>query len=316
MAGIGFKISAVPFHFWCPDVFEGAGIDVAAFLSVASKGGALMLLIRIVQSVGASAGYAPASALPTVAAVIGAIAVLTATVGNTAAFVQTNIKRLLAYSSIAHAGYMLCAVSLFYRIAPNQDPAGNYLPGHSALQALLLYLAVYLFMNLGAFTVAGLIARHSGSENLSQYAGLSKRSPVLAFCMAIFMFSLVGLPPFAGFIAKWMVLWALIQAGSWWWILVAAVGVNTVLSLYYYLRVIKIMYLESSDQPAFTAAPLGTGLSIACAAMLVLLFLAFGPMSRLTSNSARLYTGPSATLAISPSPSPILSTNTPEQQFP
>jgi NADH-quinone oxidoreductase subunit N len=293
LAGIGFKISAVPFHFWCPDVFEGAGIDVAAFLSVASKGGGLMLLLRIVQSIGDGAGYAHHTPLPAIAAVIGALAVITSTVGNTAAFVQTNIKRLLAYSSIAHAGYMLCAVSLAYV----SIHSGDVLPPRPALQALLLYLAVYLFMNLGAFTVAGLIARHSGSENLSQYAGLSKRSPMLAMCMAIFMFSLVGLPPFAGFIAKWGILWALIQAGSWWWILVAGVAVNTVLSLYYYLRVVKIMYLETSDEPAFNAAPLGTGLSIACAAMLILLFLGFGPMSTITAEYGKLYTGPAAVVA-------------------
>jgi len=287
LAGIGFKISAVPFHFWCPDVFEGAGIDVAAFLSVASKGAGLMLLMRIFQTLGATAGYAPHTALPAIAAVIGTIAVVTATVGNTAAFVQTNIKRLLAYSSIAHAGYMLCAVSLF----------GQFLFARPALQALLLYLAVYLFMNLGAFTVAGLIYRHNGSENLSQYAGLGRRSPLLAFCMAVFMFSLVGLPPFAGFIAKVGILVALINAGSWWWILVAAVGVNTVLSLYYYARVVKIMYLQNSDEPAFSGAPLGTGISIACAAMLLLLFVGFDPMLRITGNCARFFTGPSSTIA-------------------
>src|SRR5208283_2176613 len=140
-----------------------------------------MLLIRIVQTVGDAAGYAPHTPMPAIAAVIGAIAVLTATVGNTAAYVQTNIKRLLAYSSIAHAGYMLCAVSLAYRaFAP-----GEYFSSRPALQALLLYLAVYLFMNLGAFTVAGLIARQTGSEDLSQYRGLGRRSPTLAFCMTI-----------------------------------------------------------------------------------------------------------------------------------
>jgi NADH-quinone oxidoreductase subunit N len=312
LAGIGFKISAVPFHFWCPDVFEGAGIDVAAFLSVASKGAGLMLLIRILQSLGAVAGYAPHTALPAIAAVIGAIAVVTATVGNTAAFVQTNIKRLLAYSSIAHAGYMLCAVSLFYRAAT----PGQYLSARPALQALLLYLAVYLFMNLGAFTVAGLIYRHSGSEDLSEYAGLGKRSPVLAFCMAVFMFSLVGLPPFAGFVAKVGILLALIKAGSWWWILVAAVGVNTVLSLYYYARVVKIMYLQNSDEPSFDGAPLGTGISIACAAMLFLLFLGFGPMLRITGDCAQFFTGPTASLAAAPdappaSPAALSTTSSP-----
>jgi NADH-quinone oxidoreductase subunit N len=287
IVGVGFKVSAVPFHFWCPDVFEGASIDVSAFLSVASKGAALVLLLRVFMAIGEAAGYAPVPRLTAIAVVVGVIGAVTATVGNTAAFVQTNIKRLLAYSSIAHAGYVLCAVSLLY-VGPHAR-AGFTDPSSAAAQAILLYLAVYVFMNLGAFTVAGLVWRETGSESIDAYAGLGRRNPVLAVAMTAFMFSLVGLPPLAGFVAKVNVLWVLIQDGGWWWALVAVIGVNTILSLYYYLRVVKVMYLNDSEAPAFAANPLGTALSVACAAVLVAMFVGFNPLTNLTTAYSDLH---------------------------
>src|SRR4051794_19599159 len=143
ICGIGFKISAVPFHFWCPDVFEGASIDVSAFLSVASKGAALVLILRVLMVIAASVGYhnVPGVSLTAIAIVIGILGSITATVGNTSAFVQTNIKRLLAYSSIAHAGYMLCALSLI--VKNNVSPSSGTEGATAAAQAILLYLAVY-----------------------------------------------------------------------------------------------------------------------------------------------------------------------------
>jgi NADH-quinone oxidoreductase subunit N len=166
--GIGFKISAVPFHFWCPDVFQGAGIDVSAFLSVASKGAALVLLLRVAMTVAAAYGYDGSAAPGSLAIVMGVLGTLSATVGNTAAFSQTNIKRLLAYSSIAHAGYMLCAISLLVKNDGMTDPQ------LIAPQTILFYLAVYLFMNLGAFTVAGLVEKQSGTEELSGWVGATR----------------------------------------------------------------------------------------------------------------------------------------------
>jgi NADH-quinone oxidoreductase subunit N len=289
IVGIGFKISAVPFHFWCPDVFEGAGIDVAAFLSVASKGAALVLLLRVLMLIAEALGYhnVPGVSLTGIAVVVGILGAVTATVGNTAAFLQTNIKRLLAYSSIGHAGYMLCALSLLVKHDPSFDPAG------SAAQALLLYLAVYLFMNLGAFTVAGVVAKQSGSELIEDYAGLGRRSPVLGAAMSAFMFSLVGLPPFAGFIAKLNVMYVLGDNGGWWWALVAVIGINTIFSLYYYLRVVKVMYLdapkEGSREVTVASNPLGAGLASACAVVLVLMLIGFGPMDTLTRAYGRLH---------------------------
>ena len=281
ICGIGFKISAVPFHFWCPDVFEGASIDVSAFLSVASKGAALVLILRVFMAMAEASGFTPGPRMNAIAAVVGVIGAVTATVGNTAAFVQNNIKRLLAYSSIAHAGYVLCAVSLLV-VGRHARPEFAADPSSAAAQAILLYLAVYLFMNLGAFTVAGLVWKQTGGETLADYSGLGRRAPVLALAMTAFMFSLVGLPPLAGFVAKVNVLWVLIQDGGWWWALVAVIGANTVLSLYYYARVVKVMYLEDNQAPAFRPDPVGTAVSLVCAVVLVLMFVGFNPLTRLT----------------------------------
>lgn len=288
LIGIGFKISAVPLHFWCPDVFEGASIDVSAFLSVASKGAALVLLLRVLMIVADASNYTTGGAglsLGAIAGVVGVLGAVTATVGNTAAFVQNNIKRLLAYSSIAHAGYMLCALSLLVKHnAPATMAAG-------ASQAILLYLAVYLFMNLGAFTVAGLIHRETGSENINDYDGLGQRSPLLALCMAAFMFSLVGLPPLAGFTAKLNVMYVLGANGGWWWALVAVIGLNTIFSLYYYARVIRVMYLVSSNKPAVLPNPLGMAVAVLCAAMLFVMFVGWSPLNRITTNYGQVYLG-------------------------
>jgi len=317
IVGVGFKISAVPLHFWCPDVFEGASIDVSAFLSVASKGAALALLLRVLMVIADAVGYhdVPGVSLTSIVIVIGVIGSVTATVGNTAAFVQNNIKRLLAYSSIAHAGYMLCALSLILKndVTPG-IPSSVSETASPAAGAILLYLAVYLFMNLGAFTVAGLIWRETGSENINDYAGLSRRAPVLAACMTAFLFSLVGLPPFAGFVAKLNVMYILGANGGWWWALVGVIGLNTVFSLYYYMRVAKLMYLTPPRQRGFEAAapgahveptasdaeesfsplsvnPLGLAMSVVCALMLVIMLIGFGPLDKLTRNFGQVYLG-------------------------
>jgi NADH-quinone oxidoreductase subunit N len=287
IVGIGFKISAVPFHFWCPDVFEGASIDVTTFLSVASKGAGLVLLLRAVETIGAATNFASTGTLTSLAAVIGTIGAITATVGNTAAFVQNNIKRLLAYSSIAHAGYMLCAVSLVMR---GQSAQSGYDPANGAAQAILLYLAVYALMNLGAFTVAAMVAQSSGGgESLAHFAGLGRRSPLLAACMFCCMISLIGLPPFAGFTAKWNLLWVLFENGGWWWALIIVIGVNTIISAFYYFRVLRAMYLETSDAPAVAGNPLGVAIAVASCVALVILFIGFNPLNRMTSSYGQLY---------------------------
>jgi NADH-quinone oxidoreductase subunit N len=287
VVGIGFKVSAVPFHFWCPDVFEGASVEVSAFLSVASKGAGLALLIRLVMTLADAMGYAHAQPLTALAWTIGLIGAVSATAGNTAALVQDNVKRLLAWSSIAHAGYMLCAVSLLFNLNARQtDPASGI---SAPAQALLLYLAVYLFMNLGAFTVAAMVERATGGgEDLAAFNGLVKRNPVLAHSMFACMISLIGLPPFAGFIAKLNVILVLMNNGGWWWFLIGVIAVNSIVSAFYYFRVLRAIYLEPSTQPAFLGHPLGMALSATTALALVLMLILASPVNTLTRHYSRL----------------------------
>jgi NADH-quinone oxidoreductase subunit N len=225
----------------------------------------------------------PGVSLTALAAVIGLMGAATATVGNVAAFTQTNIKRLLAYSSIAHAGYMLCALSLLVR------GNGNANLTSTAAQAILLYLAVYLFMNLGAFTCAGIVYRQTASEKIEDYAGMARRSPLVAVCMAVFLFSLVGLPPLAGFNAKLNVMLLLGSNGGWWWGLVIIIGINTVLSLYYYLRIVKVMFFSDSDAPAFLPNPIGIAVCVLCAVMLFAMFIGYSPLTTLTTAYGKVF---------------------------
>lgn len=288
VVGVGFKVSAVPFHFWCPDVFEGAGVEVGAFLSVASKGAALALLLRVLMLIADAFGYQGVAghvSLSGIAGVIGVIGAVTCTVGNTAAYVQTNVKRLLAYSSIAQAGYMLCALSLLVNHAGNRVTLGGV---NQPAQAILVYLAAYVFMNLGAFAVAALVWRQTNGETLEAYAGLGRRSPWLAACMFCFMVSLIGLPPFGGFLAKLNLMWVLAQNGGAWWWLVAVIGVNTVISAFYYFRVIRAMYLTPSDGAAFRPNGLGLSLVAACAVGLLVMFAAYNPLTKAAAKGSRL----------------------------
>jgi NADH-quinone oxidoreductase subunit N len=266
-------------------------MDVAAFLSVASKGAGLVLLMRVLTTLSSGMGFAlNVDVMQTLAILIGLLGAVTATVGNLGAFTQNNIKRLLAYSSIAHAGYMLCALSLLVSAGRSEAVA----------QAILIYVTIYLFMNLGAFTVAGLIHRASGSEDINDYAGLGTRNPILALTMTALMFSLVGLPPFAGFVAKFQVMYVLGGSGSWWWVLVAVIGVNTVFSLYYYARVVRVMYLVESDRPALAVNPLGAALGVACAVMLVVMLVGYNPLLNLSAKHSKLNVTPASPVAPPP----------------
>ena len=227
LAGIGYKIASVPFHMWSPDVYEGAPIPITAFLSVASKAAGFALFIRFFYT-----GFGNSEIMQSVdwGLLLAIISALTMTVGNFAALPQRNVKRLLAYSSIAHGGYLLMGAVLL-------TPEG--------LSAIFFYLIVYFFMNLGAFYVVVLIANEAGSEMIDGYRGLATRAPFVAAAMAIFLFSLTGIFPFAGFFGKWLLFNAVISEGMYW---LAIVGLlNSVVSLYYYARIVKAMYLESTE---------------------------------------------------------------------
>jgi NADH-quinone oxidoreductase subunit N len=278
LTGLGFKMAAVPFHFWCPDVFEGAGIDVSAFLSVASKGGGLVLLLRVAMALAEACGFRPEPRLLGLSAGIAAMGIVTMTLGNTAAFVQTNIKRLLAYSSIANAGYMIAGISLLTRVGPHA-PASSDVSG-----AVLLFLAVYMFTNLGAFLVAAVVAQRTGHEELTAFAGLGKRSRFLAACMTVFCLSFISLPPMAGCTAKFNLMLVIGEFGGWRWIVVGAIGANTVASVYYYARIVRKMYLNPPEAGDFSPNLLARVICLTCATILVVLFVGFNPLRNLTAG--------------------------------
>ena len=259
LVGLAFKLSIVPFHFWCPDAFEGAAAEVAGYLSVASKAAAFALLIRFCRTiVGVQVGEHVGELANLNYALgigLGLVAALTATFGNLAAYSQTNIKRLLAYSTIAHAGYMLMAVAAMMVIlngphVPNVDVPVNV---SRAIEGLLYYLCVYLFMNLGAFAVVALVRNEIFSEEIEDYNGLAQQMPRYCLCMAVCLFSLIGMPPFGGFFAKWVIFSSLLQAGyvnRIMWVVLVIGGVNTVFGLFYYVRVLKAMYLTPRPETA------------------------------------------------------------------
>jgi len=272
LGGIAFKISAVPFHFWCPDAFEGAKIEVTTWLSVASKAAGLVLLTRVVLIFCAAVDVPQAMPLISgLAWTVGLMAAVTCTVGNFSAYWQTSVKRLLAYSSIAHAGYMMMAAAVFMH--PEVEGA------REGLAALLIYIIIYLFMNLGAFGVVALVVWETGSDHIDSFTGLVRRAPWLAVPMVICLMSLVGLPPLAGFLGKWWILVALGRTGTTLgWVLVIVAVVNTLISLYYYLRLVVQMALRDNDRPALASPVGGVALVNVCGLALLALFLFAAPL--------------------------------------
>ena len=245
LAGFGYKISAVPFHFWTPDVYEGSPTPITAYLSVAPKAAGFALMIRFFNqvlvesdSLSTIGWYADVSfAWP---GLLGVISVVTMTMGNLVAIQQNSVKRMLAYSSIAHAGYMLM-------VFPTISSEGVF--------AVMIYLVMYLFMNLGAFFVLIYVAQKEGGENFEHFSGLGWRMPIVGIVMTVFMFSLTGLPPTVGFIGKFYLFVAIINAGpSFYWIAFFG-AINTVVSLYYYMRVVKTMYLDGKPSEEIIVPP-------------------------------------------------------------
>ncbi len=238
LAGFGYKISAAPFHMWTPDVYEGAPTAVTAFLSVGPKAAGFAVLVRFFadalhsqRPLVSPAGSIIETPWPVVA---GCLAMASMTVGNLSALGQDNVKRMLAYSSIAHAGYMLLGFSVF---------------SDAGVASLVFYAFTYCFMNLGAFLVVMAVAeKNGGDESVGAFRGLGRRAPVIAMMMTLFLFSLTGLPPFAGFVGKFYLFAAVVKAGGTWNWTVAVVGVvNSVISLFYYARVVQAMFLDTGD---------------------------------------------------------------------
>ncbi|HOI29837.1 MAG TPA: NADH-quinone oxidoreductase subunit N [Melioribacteraceae bacterium] len=273
LAGIGYKISSVPFHFWTPDVYEGAPITITAFLSVASKAAGFALLIRFVKTtfvsyIDENGNWSLIDVFDWQSILI-AISILTMTLGNFSALWQSNLKRMLAYSSIAHAGYILLGLVVF---------------SNQGLLAILIYFIVYLIMNLGAFLVVMLIANKTNSEEIDDYDGLGYTSPLLGVALSIFLISLTGLPPTAGFIGKLYLFIALVDAKM---IVVAIIALlNSVVSLYYYVRVLKHMYLTKPGESTPAIIPsFGNRILVLVLVIPVLVFgIYFTPMVDLAKS--------------------------------
>jgi NADH-quinone oxidoreductase subunit N len=307
LIGVAFKLAAVPFHFWCPDVFEGAAAEVAGFLSVASKAAALAMLARVTYLLtGMDHSMPIPDALPAPDIVkahwlsmarfllpaVAFFAALTATFGNFAAYLQTNLKRLLAYSTIAHAGYMMMAVATFTS---------------EGIGAMQFYLVAYLLMNLGAFAVVAYLRNITGSEDLTNFRGLVRRAPWMVLTLSVFLLSLLGVPPLIGFFAKFEVFIALYHGGQQYYqagepalggtlyLLLVIGGINSVLSAVYYVKVMKVMILDrraedlENREPVRLREPIPAMIYAGVfAAAVFVLGLVWGPIDKLSNVSAEM----------------------------
>lgn len=266
LAGLGFKIAAVPFHMWVPDIYEGSPIPVTAFLAVGSKAAGFAVLLRVFML-----------AIPLAqfnwTLIMAILAALTMIVGNLIAIVQTDVKRLLAYSSIAQAGYILAGLAA----------ANAY-----GLKGVVFYAMLYVFSNTGAFAVATAVEVDTGSTGMEAFAGLSRRSPMLAAIMTICMLSLAGIPPLAGFVGKFYLFSGAIQSGYLWLALIGLV--MSMVSVYYYLSLARIMYIGESSQDS----PLNPGLESQlalwiCLAATILIGVYPEPLSRLAQAAIKIF---------------------------
>ncbi|MDF1565934.1 MAG: NADH-quinone oxidoreductase subunit N [Deltaproteobacteria bacterium] len=260
LVGFGYKIAAAPFHLWTPDAYEGAPTPFTAFLSVGPKAAGLALMIRFFFGIFTShdpAAWAAGTvqslgSLPWME-ILALMSMATMTVGNITALRQENVKRMLAFSSIAHAGTMLMGLA-----------TGTVL----GVEAVIVYAIIYLFMNLGAFAIVSAIGTRLGTETVEGYRGLSQRAPWAAFTLAAFLFSLTGLPPLAGFIGKFYVFYAVIlKGGSLMWILALVGALNGAISLFYYAKIVRAMYLEKAVDP--TPVRIGWSTAALAGAMLI-----------------------------------------------
>lgn len=282
LVGLGFKMAMVPFQFWCPDVYQGAPTPVTAFLSVVSKAAGFAALLRLFLPLFTSLEGAALAAMAHLPVLFGVLAVVTMTFGNLVALRQTDVKRLLAYSSIAHAGYILLGMTVFRP---------------ESLEAMMFYFFTYLFMNLGAFWVVIVLINRLGGAELSRFRGARQKAPFLFWMMFLFLISLTGLPPTAGFIAKFKIFEVVVGAGvaamqggaltpkAWFFFALALVGaVNSAISLAYYMKIARVMAFEQPDNA--TPIPLDAfdvAYTLVFAVPTVGLLLYFTPILKLVS---------------------------------
>ena len=283
LVGFGYKISAVPFHFWTPDVYEGSPSTITAYLSIAPKAAGFALMLRFFNqvfgdmSINISTSWSAINDLPW-PELIAVLSAATMTVGNLVAIQQNNVKRMLAYSSIAHAGYMMMALPMM---------------SNSSIEGVMMYLIMYLFMNLGAFFVVIYIKDQMGGEDYNSFNGLGWKMPYVAIPMTLFMVALTGLPPTAGFVGKFYIFAAVIESGSrFYWL--AFVGViNSVISLYYYIRVVRHMYLlgERNEEFINPSSKLVLSLLVVLAIPSFVFGWYFSPIAEWISRSTTMFQG-------------------------
>jgi len=283
-AGVGYKIAAVPWHMWCPDVYEGAPTPFTAFLSVGPKAAGFALAARLLYGALSTrpdaAGFSTALRDVPWPAVVGVLSAVTMTLGNLTALPQTNLKRLLAYSSIAHAGYALMGV------------AANSVIG---TQAVMVYMLAYLVMNLGAFLAVIVIERLTGSPSIFEFRGLGRRAPLAALCFGVFLFALTGLPPSIGFTGKYYLFLAVMERvngpdGFWYAVLALVAAVNTAVSLYYYARILRAMFLDAPSTESEVTYPFSYKVMLSGFAVATVLFgLWLTPIIDWTRASLTLY---------------------------
>lgn len=275
LVGFAFKVAAAPFHLWAPDVYQGAPVALAAFLSTASKAAGLAILVRVLWS-----------AFPAFneqwGMLVGLLAGISMVVGNLVAVHQNNVKRLLAYSGIAQAGYLLIAMMAIGRA---QNPT-------LAVQAIIFYLFLYMITNIGAFAVTGIVEQETGSSEMTAFAGLRERAPLLAFGMTLLLLSLGGIPLLSGFVGKWYLFLAGVKEGQY--LLVLIGGATSVVSIYYYLQIIKQIYILPVPTDA-SRIPTGRTAGIALLAitlLTVLIGLYPGPFLALAAQTAQTLVQP------------------------
>ena len=283
LVGFGYKISAVPFHFWTPDVYEGSPSTITAYLSIAPKAAGFALMLRFFNqvfgdmSIDISTSWSAINDVPW-PELIAVLSAATMTVGNLVAIQQNNVKRMLAYSSIAHAGYMMMALPMM---------------SNSSIEGVMMYLIMYLFMNLGAFFVVIYVKDQIGGEDYNSFDGLGWKMPYVAIPMTLFMVALTGLPPTAGFVGKFYIFAAVIESGSrFYWL--AFVGViNSVISLYYYIRVVRHMYLfgQHNDEFINPSSKLVLSLLVVLAIPSFVFGWYFSPIAEWISRSTTMFQG-------------------------
>lgn len=275
IVGFGFKIASVPMQMWVPDVYEGAPTPVTAYLSVASKSAGFAVLLRVFFT----AFGPPLSISVDWALLLAILSVATMTVGNVGALVQTNIKRMMGYSSIAQAGYLMIGLAAM-GLAPSSDIWSR--------SGMLFFLASYTFTNLGAFIAIIAISNRTGSDNISDYSGMAKRSPLLALGLTLSLISLLGLPPTSGLIAKVYLFNAAVQQGLAWLVILAVI--NSVISAFYYMRVVKTMWLgaPATEDKVLSTGTLSVALIISSVGVLALGIIP-GAFVRLAESAIKMF---------------------------